>query len=354
MKKLINRPENLIQEQLNGIIAAHSSLHVCNEPRYVWRTPHPDHVALISGGGNGHEPMHVGFIGEGMLTAACPGEIFTSPTPDQMYECAKQVDTGNGVLFLVKNHTGDILNFETAVELLHNDGMKVAMVVIDDDISVKDSMYTAGRRGVAATVMIEKIVGAAIEQGYDLARCEALAQQLNNNARTLGVALNSCTVPAVGRPSFILAENEVEFGVGIHGEQGVERRTYTNVKQLVTDVFKEIIDCPDYTRKLTRWDRETQLWAIDSSTTDTFHPETPYIIMVNGLGGSPLSELYGVFHELAQCCKSAGITLARNLVGNYCTALDMQGFSITLLQANDEILQLWDAPVNAPSVRWGC
>ncbi len=272
-----------------------------------------------------------------MLDGACPGEIFTSPTPDQMYECGQAVDGGAGVLFLVKNYTGDVLNFETAVELLHGDGVKVGFSLIDDDVAVKDSLYTAGRRGVATTVLCEKLVGAAAEAGYDLARCEALARRINNQSRTIGVATHACTVPAAGKPSFTLADNEMEFGVGIHGEPGIERRPFTDLNTLVDDMFSELADNTPYGRTLRHWDRGDRV-----------------IALVNSLGGTPISELYGVYGRLATLCEEAGIHLVRNLIGPYCTSLDMTGISITLLKVDDELMTLWDAPVHTPALRRGC
>lgn len=354
MKKLINKVEDVVAEQLQGLTKAHPELNVSFEPRFVWRDDNQGKVSLLSGGGNGHEPMHAGFIGKGMLTGACPGEVFTSPTPDQMYECGKKVDNGNGVLFLVKNYTGDVLNFETAVELLHADGVTVGSVVVDDDVAVKDSLYTAGRRGVGATVLIEKIVGAAIEKGYNLSECEELAQRVNNNARSFGAALSACVVPAAGKPSFVLEDNEIEFGVGIHGEPGIERREYKDVDSLVEQMFAELIDSAPYTRSLNRWDRDHGTWVTEETTTEEFSPESDLIVMVNGLGGTPSSELYGAFNKVYECCEKSGFKVARSLVGDYCTSLNMEGFSITLLQADSEMLKLWDEPVNTPALRWGC
>jgi len=352
MKKLINNVDDVVKEQLEGMALAHPELNFCHEPRYVWRSNDDGKVALLSGGGSGHEPMHAGFIGKGMLTGACPGEVFTSPTPDQMYECGKQVDNGAGVLFFVKNYTGDVLNFETAVELLHEDGVKVGSVLVDDDVAVKDSLYTAGRRGVGATVLVEKIVGAAAEKGYSLEACEVLARRVNNAARSFGVALSACTVPASGKPSFVLADNEVEFGVGIHGEPGIERRSYENLDSLVDQMFAELVDCPPYTRILRDWDRELGCWQEQEVTSDAFESGSQYIVMVNGLGGTPGCELYGVYRQVHKNCEQAGYTIARQLIGDYCTSLDMEGFSITLLKADEEILELWDAPVCTPALKW--
>ena len=248
MKKLINQLDQILGEQLTGFIQAHPHCELNQDPIFIKRKDAPiaNKVALISGGGSGHEPMHIGFIGEGMLTAACPGEIFTSPTPDQMLSCAAAVDSGEGVVFLVKNYTGDILNFETATEMYADMGGKISFVVVDDDVAVKDSLYTAGRRGVANTVLIEKMLGAAIERGDSIDKIEALGIRLNNQGHSIGLALNACTVPAAGEPSFTLAENEMEFGVGIHGEPGIERRTYKNLDDTVEQMFQTLISNSDY------------------------------------------------------------------------------------------------------------
>lgn len=354
MKKFINRVEDVVEEQLKGIRLAHPELHYNAEPRYLMRKSSPNKVGLISGGGSGHEPLHAGFIGQGMLTAACPGEIFTSPTPDQMYECGKAINSKAGVLFFIKNYTGDILNFETAVELLHMDGVPVGSLIIDDDVAVKDSLYTAGRRGVAATVLVEKIVGAAAEKGYSLEECERLGRRVNNAARSFGVALSACVVPASGKPSFVLDDNIIEFGVGIHGEPGIERREYQDLDTLVEQMFAEIKDCPEYSRILREWDRETGEWAETELISESFTEDDEYIVLVNGFGGTPGSELYGAYAKLHECCEKANFKISRSLVGDYCTAINMEGLSITLLKADQEILDLWDAPVNAPALRWGC
>ncbi|AGH82402.1 dihydroxyacetone kinase subunit DhaK [Psychromonas sp. CNPT3] len=353
MKKFINKVEDIVTEQLEGLYLAHPDLKVSTHPRYIWRDNN-NHVALIAGGGNGHEPMHAGYIGKGMLTGACPGEVFTSPTPDQMYECGQQLDNGHGILFFIKNYTSDVLNFETAVEMLHFDGVKVGAVLIDDDVAVKDSLYTSGRRGVAGTVIIEKVVGAAAEQGYDLTQCELLARRINNGTRTFGVALTACTVPATGSPSFILADNEIEFGVGIHGESGIERRQYTDLNSLVEQMLQQIINSPLYTREIREWDRMLGVWQEHQVTSEPFSSDDQYIVLVNGLGATPNAELYGVFRCLHQSCQQHSINITRNLIGNYCTSLDMEGFSITFVKVDKEILTLWDAPVNTPALRWGC
>ncbi|PVZ83944.1 dihydroxyacetone kinase subunit DhaK [Serratia sp. S1B] len=354
MKKLINEIEDLVKEQMEGLALAHPELKISYQPRYMWHEQSPGQVALISGGGSGHEPLHAGFIGRGMLTGACPGEVFTSPTPDQMYECGHKLNSNEGVLFFIKNYTGDVLNFETAVELLHADDILVGSVLIDDDVAVKDSLYTAGRRGVAGTVLVEKIVGAAADKGYNLAECEALARRVNNATRSFGAALSACTVPAAGKPSFILADDEVEFGVGIHGEPGIELSKFTNADTLVDNMFAQLVDNTPYTRHHRHWDRTTAQWNDVEVTNIPFEAQQEYIVLVNGLGATPESELYGVYRRVAHNCEQAGFRIARCLVGNYCTALNMEGVSITLLKADQEMLMLWDAPVNTPALRWGC
>ena len=356
MKKLINAVENVVKEQLQGMVAAHSDVLKVNfEPYVVYRADAPvaNKVALVSGGGSGHEPMHGGFVGHGMLDAACPGEVFTSPTPDQMYEAAKLVNSGAGVLFLVKNYTGDVLNFETAAEMAHADGIPVQSILVDDDCAVKDSLYTAGRRGVGTTVLIEKIVGAAAEAGYTLDQCADLARKVNQYGRSIGIALTSCTVPAAGKPTFELGENEFEFGIGIHGEPGrvrYEMKTADEITQMMADA---ILDDGAYTRTVREWDREAGAWVEKTLTDEPLQSGDSVIAFVNSMGGTPVSELYAVYRKLAEICDARGITIARNLVGPYITSLEMQGCSITLLKTDDEILKFWDAPVKTPGLRWG-
>ncbi|TCP95726.1 dihydroxyacetone kinase DhaK subunit [Cricetibacter osteomyelitidis] len=357
MKKLINSIENVLTEQLQGFAKAHVDLlELNNEPVYVRRIDAPvsGKVAVISGGGSGHEPMHAGFIGKGMLDGACPGAIFTSPTPDQMFECAMSVDSGEGVLLLIKNYTGDVLNFETAVELLNDSGIKVATVLVDDDVAVKDSLYTAGRRGVANTVLIEKILGAAAEKGYPLQKLAELGRQLNNNGHSIGIALGACTVPAAGKPSFILAENEMEFGVGIHGEPGIERRKFVSLDETVSQMFETIIENGQYQRVVRQWNADGTEWQEINENKRSLQSGDRVIALVNNLGSVPLSELYGVYNILERCCDNYGLKIERSLVGSYCTSLDMQGISITLLKVDDEMLSLWDAPVHTAGLRWGC
>jgi len=332
MKKLINRPEDAVAEALEGVAAAHAGrLRVHTDPDYIVRADAPvrGKVALVSGGGSGHEPMHGGFVGVGMLDAACPGEVFTCPTPDQMLAATKAVDGGAGVLHIVKNYTGDVLNFEMAAELAQDEGIEVEQVVIDDDVAVKDSLYTAGRRGVGATVLAEKICGAAAELRRPLAEVAGLCRKVNANARSMGVALTSCTVPLAGRPTFELGADEMEIGVGIHGEPGRERRPLASAHAIVEELASAIVDDLPFSRG------------------------ERVLAFVNGMGGTPLMELYVVYGELHKLLEARGITIARNLIGSYITALDMAGCSITLLRLDDELTALWDAPVNTTGLRWG-
>jgi phosphoenolpyruvate---glycerone phosphotransferase subunit DhaK len=284
---------------------------------------------VISGGGSGHEPMHGGFVGRGMLDAACPGEVFTSPTPDQMLEATKAVDGGAGVLHIVKNYTGDILNFEMAADLAKGEGIEVTSVVTNDDVAVQDSLYTAGRRGVGVTVLLEKIVGAAAEEGKSLAEVTELAQRVNSEGRSMGMALTSCTVPAAGEPTFQLGEDEMEIGIGIHGEPGRERMALEPADKITERLATAVVDDLPY--------REGD----------------QVLAFVNGLGGTPLLELYIVYRALKKFLDGRGITIARNLVGPYMTSLEMAGMSITLLRLDDELTRLWDAPVDTPALRWG-
>jgi len=331
MKKLINAPENLVDEALAGMVAAHPGYLRVEEPNIVVRkdAPTSGKVGVISGGGSGHEPMHGGFVGRGMLDAACPGAVFTSPVPDQMLAATKAVDGGAGVLHIVKNYTGDIMNFELAAELARAEGLEVSSVVIADDVAVKDSLYTAGRRGVGGTVLAEKIVGAAAEEGADLATVTALCQKVQDNVRSMGMALTSCTVPAAGKPTFEIGDDEMEIGVGIHGEPG---RTRT---------------------KIATADEITEMLATPILDDLPFQSGDRVLAFVNGMGGTPLIELYVVFNKLAQICASRGITIERSLVGSYIHSLEMAGCSITILKLDDELIRYWDAPVDTPALRWG-
>lgn len=356
MKKLINGVDDVVKEQLEGMALAHAdALKVNYDPYFVTRADAPveGKVAIVSGGGSGHEPMHGGFVGMGMLDGACPGEVFTSPTPDQMYECAKAVDSGAGVLFLVKNYTGDVLNFETAAELAYADGIKVQSILIDDDAAVKDSLYTAGRRGVGTTVIVEKVVGAAAEAGYDLDQCADLARKVNMNGRSIGIALTSCIVPSAGKPTFDLGEGEFEFGIGIHGEPGRKRLPMTTADEITAMMAAAVLDDEAYTRTVREWDNENGTWVDKELTDAPFKSGDSVIAFVNSMGGTPVSELYAVYRKLVDECKARGVTIARNLIGPYITSLEMQGCSITLVKVDDEILKFWDAPVNTPGLRWG-
>jgi dihydroxyacetone kinase-like protein len=332
MKKLINDPNDVVAEALLGIEAAHPDLRVDHENKIICRSdaPRQGKVGIISGGGSGHEPMHGGFVGLGMLDAACAGEVFTSPVPDQMQAATTMVDGGAGVLHIVKNYTGDVMNFEMAAELAAAEtGARVVSVVTDDDVAVQDSTWTAGRRGVGVTVLVEKIAGAAAEQGRDLDQVAGIARTVNANGRSMGVALTSCTVPAAGKPTFDLGENEMELGVGIHGEPGRERVALAPAKEIASMLLEPILaDLP-------------------------FSSGDSVLAFVNGLGGTPLIELYVLYNEVNKVLAGHGVQVARSLVGSYITSLDMAGSSITLLKLDDDLTSLWDAPVNTPGLRWG-
>ncbi len=333
MKKLINDPADVVREALLGFEAAHGDrVRVDHANKVVYRkdAPRPGKVGLVSGGGSGHEPLHGGFVGLGMLDAACAGEVFTSPVPDQMVAATKEVDGGAGVLHIVKNYTGDVMNFEMAAELVAAEsGTEVLAVVTDDDVAVQDSLYTAGRRGVGGTVLLEKIAGAAAEQGRPLAQVAEVAKRVSENGRSMGMALTSCTVPAAGKPTFDLAENEMEVGIGIHGEPGRRRLPLASAKEIAALLVDPVLaDLP-------------------------YRQGDTVVAFVNGMGGTPLIELYLMYNEVRQVLDKAGITVARSLVGNYITSLEMAGCSVTLLKADDELLGLWDAPVNTPGLRWG-
>ena len=356
MKKLINTPDTFVKESLEGMALAHPDLlKVHYEPNFVYRADAPvsGKVAVISGGGSGHEPMHGGFVGVGMLHAACPGEVFTSPTPDQMLEAAKMVDSGAGVLYIVKNYTGDVMNFEMAAEMAHAEGIKIQNILIDDDAAVKDSLYTAGRRGVGATVLAEKIVGAASEAGYDLKQLSDLCRKVNMNGRSMGMALTSCTVPAKGSPTFDLGEDEIEIGIGIHGEPGRKRLAVEPADKVTERLALAIIEDEAYKRTVREWDEENEEWVEKELVDPPLKSGDQVIAFVNGMGGTPVAELYVVYRKLAEICEKKGLKIVRNLVGSYITSLEMQGCSITLLKTDNEILKFWDAPVNTPGLRWG-
>jgi dihydroxyacetone kinase-like protein len=332
VKKLINDPDAVTREALEGMEAAHGDrLRVSYDPAFVVRADAPvqGKVAIVSGGGSGHEPMHGGFVGRGMLDGACPGEVFTSPTPDQMLEATKAVDGGGGVLHIVKNYTGDVLNFEMAADLAKAEGIDVEAVVTNDDVAVQDSLYTAGRRGVGITVVAEKICGAAAEDGRPLAEVAELCRRVNGQGRSMGMALTPCTTPGSGQPSFELGDDEMEIGIGIHGEPGRYREKLAPASDVVERLGAAIVDDLPYESG----DR--------------------VLAFVNGMGGTPLIELYIVYRELHRFLEGRGIAIERNLIGNYITSLEMAGCSITLLKLDDDLTRLWDAPVDTPALRWG-
>jgi len=332
MKKFINAPDDVVQESLAGLGAAHADLvRIDFENQLVLRKDAPvkGKVALISGGGSGHEPLHGGFVGKGMLDAAAPGAVFTSPVPDQMLAATKAVDGGAGVIHIVKNYTGDVMNFKLAAELAEDEGIKVTSVVTNDDVAVEDSTWTAGRRGVGVTVLLEKIAGAKAEAGGTLEEVTAVAKKVNERGRSFGVAFTSCVTPGAGSPTFDIGPDEMEFGVGIHGEPGRRREKVKPASEIVADMADAILgdlDLPSGSNVLA---------------------------FVNGLGGTPLIELYVIYNELTKQLQERGLTATRNLVGNYITSLEMAGASITILALDDELTALWDAPVHTPALRWG-
>jgi dihydroxyacetone kinase-like protein len=356
MKKLINVIDNILHEQLEGMALAHPQLlRVHFDPNYIVRAQAPVNgkVAVVSGGGSGHEPMHGGFVGYGMLDGACPGVIFTSPTPDQMLACGQAVYGGAGVLLIVKNYTGDVLSFETAAELLHMEGIPVRTVLVDDDVAVKDSLYTAGRRGVGATAIVEKIAGAAAEAGCPLDAVAELARRVNTASRSMGLALTSCVVPAVGKPTFSLDDDEIEIGIGIHGEPGQRRIPLASLDDITAMLVSEILGDGAYERVEREWNPQLGEWQERQLVSPPLAAGDRVIALVNGMGGTPVSELYAVYRSLAKLCACHNIEIARNLVGSYVTSLEMAGCSITLTRADDEMLQLWDAPVHTAGLRWG-
>lgn len=330
MKKLINDPHDVVAETIAGFVAAHKDV-VTSDGQFVERAEPKAQgkVGIISGGGSGHEPLHAGFVGYGMLDAAVPGPVFTSPTPDPIVAATKAADHGTGVLYIVKNYTGDVLNFDTAAELAEFDDIEVSQVIVDDDAAVEDSLYTAGRRGVAGTVLVEKIAGAAAERGDSLAEVAAVATEVVKNTRSMGVALTSCTVPHVGKPSFDLGDSEVEIGIGIHGEPGRRREPMSSADTITDQLLDPVVE-------------DLGLCAGER-----------VIALVNGMGGTPSSELYIVYRRVAERLGQLGVVVERSLVGNYVTSLDMQGASVTLMRVSDELLELFDAPVNTVALRKG-
>jgi dihydroxyacetone kinase-like protein len=332
MRKIINEPDQVVKESLAGLAASVPDVlryDVANQILVRKDAPKKGKVALISGGGSGHEPLHGGFVGVGMLDAACPGEVFTSPVPDQMLAATKAVDGGAGVIHIVKNYTGDVLNFKMAADDAADDGIKVEAVVIDDDVAVQDSLYTAGRRGVGATVLAEKIAGAAAERGDSLDAVLSVLRQVNARARSFGIALSSCIPPASGNPIFDLPEGEMEVGIGIHGEPGRRRAPLGSAAEIA----------------------EIMVEAVTSDL--AAKPGSNVLAFVNGMGGTPLLELYLLYGEVEKRLRALGLTPARNLVGSYITSLEMAGASLTVLELDDQLTALWDAPVHTAALRWG-
>jgi phosphoenolpyruvate---glycerone phosphotransferase subunit DhaK len=332
MKKFLNDPADVVKESLAGLAAAHGDLlRYDPQAQIVVRSDAPvqGKVALVSGGGSGHEPLHGGFVGRGMLDAACPGEVFTSPVPDQMLAATKAVDGGAGVVHIVKNYTGDVMNFKLAAEDAADEGIAVESVLVDDDVAVQDSLYTAGRRGVGATVLLEKIAGAAAERGDNVEAVAEIARRVNARSRSFGVALSSCTPPAAGKPIFDLPDGEIEIGIGIHGEPGRRREQIRTAHEIAEVTLEAIL---------------SDLKPAEGARVLAF---------VNGMGGTPLIELYLLYGEVDRQLREAGLEPARNLVGSYITSLEMAGGSVTLLELDDELVSLWDAPVHTPALRWG-
>ena len=328
MKKIMNRVDDFLTESLAGFATAHSDVVTLNsEPIFVRRRQLTQgKVALISGGGSGHEPLHAGFVGYGMLDVACPGQVFTSPTPDQMLGAVQVADTGAGVLFIVKNYSGDVMNFEMAAEMCD---AKNAMVLVNDDVAVENSSHTTGRRGVAGTVIVEKVVGSLAETGADLERCKALGERVIERTASMGVAFTSCIVPAAGTATFRVGDDEMEVGVGIHGEPGRRRARLASADTISSELLETIVA-----------DLEPANGA-------------ELLLLVNGLGGTPLGELYLLFNSARQWLERKGLTVARSLIGNVTTSLEMAGASLTLCVLDDEIKRHWDSPVHTPALRWG-
>ena len=329
MKKFMNSADDFLKESLQGFGAAHQDIVNCHyDPNFITRaTPTKEgKVALISGGGSGHEPMHGGLVGYGMLDAACPGFVFSSPTPDQMLAAAEKVDSGAGVLFIVKNYSGDVMNFQMAAEMMQGPNESV---LTNDDVAVEDSSFTTGRRGVAATVVVEKIVGSLAEHGGSLQECKALGDKVNKNSGSMGVAFSSCTVPAAGKPNFDIGDDEMEFGVGIHGEPGRRRDKMKSAQEITNELLEAI--------------------------NEDLKPETneEILLFVNGMGGTPLTELYLIYDNAKNMLDKKNIKISRSLVGNYCTSLEMQGASITLTKLDEELVKHWDSSVHTAAMRWG-
>jgi dihydroxyacetone kinase-like protein len=332
MKKFLNDPGDVVREALAGLAAAHADLRVDADGGVVVRADAPvsGKVGLVSGGGSGHEPLHAGFVGPGMLDAACPGEVFTSPVPDQIVAATKAVDGGAGVVYVVKNYTGDVLNFQLAAELAGDDSIAVETVLVDDDVAVEDSTWTAGRRGTGATLIVEKVLGALADERAPLAEVAELGRRVNERSGSFAVALSGATTPAAGEPGFVLADDEMEVGVGIHGEPGRRRERLRPAREIAAMAVEAVL------------------------AAKPVPAGEDVVVLLNGLGGTPLIELYLLYGEVARILGEAGLRVRRNLVGNYVTSLDMAGMSLTVCRADETVLRLWDAPVRTPALRWGC
>lgn len=372
MKKFINNINDYVKDSLEGFREAHDDIIGVNfSPNYVYRKYlNKEKVGLLSGGGSGHEPMHIGFVGYGMLDCAVPGDVFTSPTPDQIYEATKKIMSDNGVLYIVKNYSGDIMNFKMAAEMCYEEGFNISFVVVDDDVGVLNSTYTQGRRGTGLTVLLEKLLGAATETSsspnndnpigkmfdnaptyaYDLEKAEELANKIISNGRSFGIALSSCTVPAVGKPTFKLSDTEIELGIGIHGEPGRERVNIKSSKELAGIMVNNILNDPDYIRTHPHYDKKEKKWKEMEIKSKKFDEGDDVILFVNNLGGTPESELYILYRDILNTLRERNINVVRLFIGTYMTSLDMAGATVTLLKADDEILKLWDSPVYTPGL----
>lgn len=325
MKKIINEPTQVVSELLKGMELACPKLKYTEKLEIITRRDPADKVAVISGGGAGHEPAHAGYVGWGMLDGAVTGNVFSSPSPDRITAAIKQVDTGKGVLMIIKNYSGDIMNFGLSKDLAERDGIQVDSVVVKDDVAVPDSTYSTGRRGIAGTVFVHKIAGAKAEMGGNLSQVKAAAEKAIANIRTMGMAMSPCILPAAGKPGFHLGENEIEIGMGIHGEPGVERTSVKTAKEIAASLLNKIFKDYDYSG-------------------------SQVALLVNGLGGTPLMELYILNKEVQELLKENKITVYKSLVGNYMTALDMTGCSLTLMKLDDELKELLDAPCDTPAL----
>jgi len=356
MKKFINTPQTFVREGLEGMAMVYPErVKVSVDPIFAYRADAPveGKVAVVSGGGSGHEPTHAGFVGVGMLHAACPGDVFVSPTTEQIIAAIKKVNGGAGILNVVKCYWDDMEVFARGAEWAFTQGIPCANMLIDDDVAVSHSVYSHGRRGTGTTVPAEKICGAAAERWYDLQKLADLCRRVNVNGRSIGVALGPCTVPLMGIPTFEIGEDEIEFGIGIHGEPGRERMKIKNADLLAEKMALEIINDPPYRRTVQEWDWKKGAWVNVELTTEPLRSGDRILAFVNGMGGTPIPELYVMYRKLAEVCEAKGLKIERKLVGTYITAIEMRGASFTLVRLDDEMVTLWDAPVRTPGMRWG-